>query len=194
VKFKYRDPTSDQRAESCYVYEDSIEVDGELPRRERGRLLDRMLRRSWVDAMGRGESLALIHPRNTHFIYRRKTAGEIEREREAYRRAARQESFLDRALAELDPTPYKFRFRFEDDAGRHNYQNGDWETRAMFWYETKRKGEAEALRRMDGVFNDDYPQKGMVFAIGNQAKRPKTWQLLAVIRLDELSQPELPFA
>jgi hypothetical protein len=31
----------------------------------------------------------------------------------------------------------------------------------------------------------------MVFAIGNQAKRPKTWQLLGVIRLDEMKQGEL---
>jgi hypothetical protein len=33
--------------------------------------------------------------------------------------------------------------------------------------------------------------KGMVFALGNQAKRPQTWQLLGVIRLDEMLQGEL---
>lgn len=40
------------------------------------------------------------------------------------------------------------------------------------------------------TFNDVYPRKGMVFAIGNQAKRPQTWQLLGVIRLDEAKQGE----
>jgi hypothetical protein len=31
----------------------------------------------------------------------------------------------------------------------------------------------------------------MAFALGNQAKRPQTWQLLGVIRLDEVTQGEL---
>jgi hypothetical protein len=47
------------------------------------------------------------------------------------------------------------------------------------------------LDRMAFVFNDDYPAKGMVFALGNQAKRPQTWQLLGVIRLDEMTQGDL---
>jgi hypothetical protein len=41
------------------------------------------------------------------------------------------------------------------------------------------------------TLNVEYPRKGMVFAIGNQAKRPQTWQLLGVIRLDDASQGEL---
>jgi hypothetical protein len=45
---------------------------------------------------------------------------------------------------------------------------------------------------MDHVFNEDYPKQGMAFAIGNQAKRPQTWQLLGVLRLDELDQGDLP--
>jgi hypothetical protein len=59
----------------------------------------------------------------------------------------------------------------------------------MFWRLSY--GEKSALERMAGVFNDEYPKKGMVFALGNQAKRPQTWQLLGVIRLDELVQGEL---
>jgi hypothetical protein len=45
--------------------------------------------------------------------------------------------------------------------------------------------------RAKSTFNVEYPLKGMVFAIGNQAKRPQTWQLLGVIRLDEQTQGEL---
>jgi hypothetical protein len=44
---------------------------------------------------------------------------------------------------------------------------------------------------MNQTFNEEYPRKGMVFAIGNQAKRPQTWQLLGVIRLNEQIQGEL---
>lgn len=62
----------------------------------------------------------------------------------------------------------------------------------MFRRESRRKSAAEALKWMDHVFNTEYPQRGMVFAIGNQAKRPQTWQLLGIIRLDELDQQELP--
>lgn len=51
----------------------------------------------------------------------------------------------------------------------------------MFWGWRQKHGEAKTLRRMSEVFNDEYPKRGMVFAIGNQAKRPRTWQLLGVI-------------
>lgn len=191
VKFRYRLPTADRRPESCHVYEDSIVVDGSLPARERGRLLDPLILGSAREAMDRGHSLALIRPRNTRFVFKPKTEREIEEEREAFRRAARQTALFDRELAELEPSPYEFRFRFEDDGGRHDYQNGDWEAHAMFWRERHRTSEAEALRWMDGTLNEEYPRKGMVFAIGNQAKRPQTWQLLGVIRLDEPAQGEL---
>ena len=80
---------------------------------------------------------------------------------------------------------------FEDDDGAHDYQNGDWETHVMFWRWQKIHGEAEALRLMAKTYNEDYPAKGMVFALGNMAKRPQTWQLLGVLRLDELRQSDL---
>ena len=59
----------------------------------------------------------------------------------------------------------------------------------MFYNGLRRgKTKAEVLDWMDDVFNVEYPSKGMVFAVGNQAKRPHVWQLLGVIRLDELSE------
>jgi len=103
-------------------------------------------------------------------------------------RAAAQTSILDKQLAELEPTPYEFRFHFEDKSGKHNYESGDWETHATYWRWSKKMGEAETLRRLLGRFNDDYPARGMAFAIGNQAKRPQTWQLLGV---DEVLQRDL---
>jgi len=191
VAFDFHSPTSDRRTESCHVHEESIVVDGALPKGKRTGLLGPMIVGSAKEATERGQSLALVRPRNTRFIYAAKTAEEIEEEREAYRRAARQTSMLDQELADLNPSPFEFRFRFEDNGGKHDYQNGDWEAHAMFWRERQRTSEAEALRWMDGKFNDECPRRGMAFAIGNQAKRPQTWQLLGVIRLDETSQGEL---
>lgn len=141
--------------------------------------------------MAQGRSLALIRPRNTRFIFKRKTSIQLAEERETYRLAARQTDIFDKELADLEPSPFEFRFRFEDEAGKHDYENGDWEAHAMFWRGRLRDGERETLRWMDQTFNDVYPSRGMVFAIGNQAKRPRTWQLLGVIRLDEVKQPEL---
>jgi hypothetical protein len=192
VSFNYRRPTRDTRQESCHVFEDSIVINGRLSKnREQVRLLTPLILGSASDAMARGQSLALIRPRNPQFIIKAKSKSEMEDEREAYRRAAQQTSLFDKELAELEPSPYEFRFKFEDEDGKHNYQNGDWETHAMFWRECKRKNENEAMKWIGQTFNEEYPRKGMVFAIGNQAKRPQTWQLLGVIRLDERLQGEL---
>jgi hypothetical protein len=138
-----------------------------------------------------GRSLTLIQPRNTRFIAKRKSAAHLAEEREAYKQAAQQTSIFDKELAELEPSPFDFRFQFEDASGPHNYQNGDWETHVTFWRWRASYGEANALERMAGLFNDEYPKRGMVFALGNQAKRPQTWQLLGVIRLDKTLQGDL---
>jgi hypothetical protein len=61
----------------------------------------------------------------------------------------------------------------------------------MFWRWKKIHGEAETIRRMAKTYNEDYPSKGMVFALGNMAKRPQTWQLLGVLRLDDPRQGDL---
>ena len=192
VNFNFRQPTRDKRAESCHVYEESIVVDGKFPERDRTRLLSPIIIGSAKQAAVLGLSLALIRPRNTRFIATAKSKNELQKEREAFAYAAKQTSLFDAELAKLEPSPYKFRFDFEDDNGKHKYQTGDWEAHAMFWRERQRTSDAEALKWMNDIFNDDYPAKGMVFAIGNQAKRPQTWQLLGVIRLDELVQTELP--
>ncbi len=135
--------------------------------------------------------MALIRPRNTRFKWKMKSAADIAEEKEAYRKAALQTSIFDQELAELEPSPYHFRFQFEDGSGEHDYENGDWEAHAMFWHECQRRSAKQALDWMDHTFNVDYPNRGMAFAIGNQAKRPQTWQLLGVIRLDESKQSEL---
>lgn len=191
VRFNYRPPTRDKRVESCHVYEDSIVVEHQLPLRERSRLLAPLITGSALEAMELGRSLTLIRPRNTRFVFKRKSAEELAEEREAYKVAAQQTSIFDEELAALEPSPFDFRFKFEDGSGPHDYQNGDWETHAMFWRWRSTLGEKGALERMAGVYNDEYPKKGMAFALGNQAKRPQTWQLLGVIRIDELAQGEL---
>jgi hypothetical protein len=188
LSFKYERPKADIRGESCHVFEDTLSVSGVLSETERGPLLEPMIKGSGKHAAEEGHSPALIRPRNSRFVWKLKSAARISDERDAFRRAARQTSMFDKGLAELNPTPYEFRFKFEDDSGLHDYENGDWESHAMFWRESRRSSAERALEWMNYRFNEEYPSKGMVFAIGNQAKRPQTWQLLGVIRLDEPHQ------
>jgi len=192
VQFDYRRPKRDTRRESCHVHEETIAVDGKpLPEKERVRILAPMIVQSNEAAAAQGDSLAIIRPRNTHFHFKPKNPTEIAKERQAYQRAASQTKMFDKELAELDPSSFEFRFKFEDGSGRHDYECGDWETHAMFWRWRRASSEAKTLRKMSDIYNDQYPQKGMVFAIGNQAKRPHVWQLLGIVRLAETGQGEL---
>lgn len=192
VDFKYRRPTRDSRSESCHVMEDSIQVKGSMPFKDRTSFLNRLVSPSVTAAAANGQSLALIRPRNTQFYFKTKKTAELEEERRIYAEAARQGSFFDERLKALEPSPFDFRFKFEDATGSHDYANGDWEAHAMYFHGLRREGsDKAALKWMSKTFNDEYPSKGMLFCIGNMAKRPQTWQLLGVLRVDETDQPSL---
>jgi hypothetical protein len=194
VDFKYRLPTSDRRSESCHVMEDSIVVDGSMSARDRSAFLDPLVSNSVEDAAAEGKSLALIRPRNTRFYYKVKADAELEAERKIYKQAASQGSFFDKQLAALEPSPFEFRFKFEDGSGPHDYANGDWEAHAMFFNGRKReKSDQAVLDWMSTTFNEQYATRGMLFCVGNMAKHPKTWQLLGVLRVDDTSQSALQF-
>lgn len=192
VDFKYRLPTSDRRRESCHVMEDSIQIGGRIRQKDRAAFLNPLVSPSIKDAEAKGHSLALIRPLNTHFYFKKKKPDQLEQERRTYADAARQDSFFDEQLKALEPSPFEFRFKFEDGSGQHDFANGDWEAHTMFFLGRKREGsEQAALNWMIKTFNEDYPQKGMLFCVGNMAKRPQTWQLLGVLRVDESAQASL---
>jgi hypothetical protein len=171
------------------VFEDSIVIDGALKKQERSQFLNPLVLPSVNSAISLGKSLAVIRPRNTHFFHKVKSVAQLQEEREHYRLAAAQGSLFDAELAALEPSPYEFKFKFRDEEVPHEYTNGDWEAHAMFYNERNRgKSDTEVLAWMDYIFNEEYPKRGMLFAIGNQAKRPQTWQLLGVLRVDETAQ------
>jgi hypothetical protein len=169
--------------------EDTIQISGRMPAGGRVRMLNPLVSPSVAAAAEQGKSLALIRPRNTQFYFKAKKSDQIEAERDIYREAARQGSLLDEDLAALEPSPYEFRFKFEDEAGPHDYANGDWEAHAMFFNGRRREGSDRAtLDWMSSKFNVEYPQRGMLFCVGNVASRPQTWQLLGVLRVDDSAQ------
>jgi hypothetical protein len=193
LSFRYTKPTRDKRKESCRVHEESLRVVGRLSKSKHAAFLQPLVLPSINIAIERGQSLALIRPKNTRFIYRRKSPVDIEEERKAFREAASQTSMFDDELAALNPSPFEFRFRFEDEAPQ-DFKNGDWEAHAMFYNGIRRgMSEQEVLDWMDSTFNEDYPKQGMLFAVGNQAKRPQTWQLLGVLKVADAPQGTLRF-
>lgn len=194
VKYRYTRPSKDNRIESCRVHEESLVRDGKLTKIRQADFLNPHVLPSINEAVVRDQSLALIRPKNPRFRWRRKSLAEIQAEKQGFEKAAAQTSLFDRELAALEPTPFEFRFKFNDDTS-HDFRNGDWEAHAMFYNAQKKMGmsEKEALEWMDHKFNVEYPQKGMLFAVGNQAKRRHIWQLLGVLRVDDTQQSALPF-
>lgn len=188
VDFKYYAPLRDRRPESCHVLEDQIKIDGKMPKRDRSMFLNRYVSDSVDAAANKGMSLALIRPKNPKFIIKEKKASDLEKEMQKYREAVKQKSLLEKDLKAIVPVRYRFKFKFHDGSGSHTYTAGDWETSAMFNNEEKRNGAEKAIERMERVFNEEYPQKGMLFCVGNVARRPHTWTLLGIIRADHPNQ------
>jgi hypothetical protein len=193
VSFEYGPPKGDLRRESCRVYEDRIAVEHALPEKERASFLHRLIFPSTETAAAQGASLALVRPIQSKFLYRKKNPALIEAERQAFREALRQTSMLDEELEPYEPVPFSFYFAYEDAAGRHTQQCSDWETSATYWRLSRRYGEQAALNHLSKTYNEDYPRKGMVFALGTVKARPKQWLLLGVIRLDEVRQDSFVF-
>lgn len=193
VTFEYGPPKGDTRAESCRVYEDRLQVEHALAERERTSLLNPLIMSSTNEAAARGMSLTLIRPVNPRLKYRRKSPELMAAEREGYRTTLRQTSLLDEELEPIEPVPYAFAFNYEDAAGKHTMQCSDWETSAAFWRLSKSYGERGALEHLSKIYNEEYPRKGVAFAMGTVKARPKQWLLLGVIRLDELQQTSFAF-
>ncbi len=191
VRYSWRPPKTDQRHESRHVFEDRLVPGRKMPQRERTEFLEPLITGSVREAMDRGDSLTLIRPREAKFTWRKKSSQLMDRERAGYESAAKQQSFFDKELAALKPAPFEFRLSFLDEDGRHHHSCSDWETTATFWNLGKKYGPDHALSHLNNMYNNIYREKGMVLAPGNMAKRPKTWLLLGVIRLDPPGGPRL---
>jgi hypothetical protein len=191
VRYRWSRSRDDPRPESRRVHEESIAPDGVIPERERADLLGPMILRACSEATARGHSLALVRPKGTRFYAKKKSVKDVAEEREAFVRAMRQGSLLDRELAAYEPAPYDFRMKVEDADGHHDYGCGDWETAAAFFNLRRRYGEEAALRHLSEQYNVVRPGRGMVLAMGTVKKRPDQWLLLGVLVLEDSPQAAL---
>lgn len=181
----------DRRKESRRVQENTIKVCGKISSEERVTFLNRIVQHSTKAAAEAGMSLALIRPTQPRFYWKEKRKPDLDREKHAYQFAARQLSLLDKELNALEPCKYEFKFDYRSsDGSTHSATCDDWETTAMFNNFSRQYGEQPALSKMSHVFNESYPNKGMVFAMGTHSRFPKIWLLVGVLRLDQAS-PQL---
>lgn len=189
IEYDWRKPKDDQRLESRRVQEDTITIGATMPQRERAQFLSERVFPSTDAAVANDQTLTLIRPASSTFSWKKKSAGELQQERHAYQAAASQGTFFDKELKALDPCPYAFIFRYNTADGKsHTATCDDWETAAMFYNLSKSYGEKAALDRMKTVFNQEYPENGMVFAMGTHSRRPNQWLLVGVLRLDRVDQ------
>lgn len=192
ISFEYSRPKGDNRAESCRVHEDSIGVVGKVKRKdEKTDLIDRVIVSSEKEAIGCNYSLAAIRPRNVRLSYKRRDASEIEVARKSFEDLARQKTMFDKELAALEPCPIRFTMHYDDADGPHNKTCADWETHATFKKFSQLYGEKQAIEHLQKTYCEDYVKAGLVFALGNIAKRPQTWQLLGIFPVEPAVQPSL---
>jgi len=181
----------DRRRESRRVQEDTIQVGDLMPPKARASFLEPILTSSTAEAAALGMSLTLIRPTSIRFHWKAKTQEQIAEERRAFEDAARQKSFLDpdADLMALNPCPYAFHFDWTDAVGKtHKATCDDWETAATFYRRQQAMSTRDALESMEKTFGEEYPRKGLAFAMGTHSRRPEQWLLVGVLRIDQTTQ------
>ena len=193
IRYDWRQPGADDtRRESQRVQEGTIRAGNIMPPKERATFLRPIVRNSVEEAAQLGQTLALIQPKSAEFTWKKKPQSQIDAEASAYAEAANQLSFFSEEKQPLDPCPYEFRFKYRTSDGKpHRNICGDWETSAAFFKHNRAYGEDAAINHLANVYNNEYPKRGMVFAMGTHSRHPNTWLLVGVIRLDETNQLQL---
>ncbi|MDN5936491.1 MAG: hypothetical protein L0H75_10015 [Nitrosospira sp.] len=170
----------------------SIEIIGKLPKNERGKLLANLEVTGLKAVSAQGKSFALLRPKNPRFTIERKSADEIAQEKRSYESICKQQDmFYQKELLPLDPCPFTFKYRYQTDDGEREGTCQDWETDATFFHWCQRYGEAGAIQQMQRVFGTEYPEKGMMFAMGTHSRYPDIWLINGIVRMDEIAQMPL---
>jgi len=182
LEFNYSKPINDSRSESCRVHEESIELVGDVTsKQKRENLVNPVVVASEIEAASKGNSLALIRPENVSLTWRKRSDSELAEARKAFEQQAKQSSMFDKDLDIIEPCPFEFKMQFSDGDGKtRNKKCSDWETSAAYFNLSRKFDEQKALEHLQTTYCDEYVRTGLVFALGNMAKRPQTWQLLGI--------------
>ncbi|MFP6742792.1 MAG: hypothetical protein VCD33_14410 [Alphaproteobacteria bacterium] len=189
VRFNWSLPKDDQRRESRRIDQQSLTIDGALPKRERQDFLSSLIVTSRDKEREEGRSLAMLQAEILEFFHEKKTAEEIATVTGKFRALHDQDDlFNTKPLIPYYPAPYKFKYRYQTDDGLREGTCQDWEIEATFYRWSKRYDEKETLDRISEVFGEEYRRKGMLLAMGTHSLYPDRWLINGVIRLDEVKQ------
>jgi hypothetical protein len=192
IRFRWQKPKDDPRPESLRVDHQSIEIIGELKQKERLNFLQRLEVSSINKIKAEGKTLALLRPRDLKFSIEKKSGDALVEEKKKFAESAAQaDMFNSSPLIPYEPCPYVFKYSYVTDDGERTGTCQDWETDATFYNWNRHYGEQKALENMQRVFGEEYPNKGMVFAMGTHSLYPDTWLINGIIRLDEIRQMSL---
>jgi hypothetical protein len=191
IKFKWRRPHDDSRPESRRVDQASIEIVGELKKSERERFLAKAVVTSLHRERDAGRSLALLRPEIREFVVEKKLRSEIVEETARFDALRAQTDLFAKQTTPYQPCPYRFRYRYRTEDGERFGTCQDWETEATFFNWSRQYGEAHAADAVQRVFGEEYPQKGMLLAMGTHSQYPDTWLINGVIRLPDIEQGSL---
>ena len=191
IKFKWRKPKDDARTESRRVDQESIEIIGSLKKNQRENFLAKSLKTSLDNEYIEGRSLALIRPEIIEFVIKKKTEAEYSEEVLRFEALRLQSDLFTKQVIPHKPCEYSFKYRYRIDDGVRFGTCQDWETERTFIKWMRLYGEAEAISKMQNVFGKEYPEKGMLLAMGTHSLYPDKWLINGVIRLNEAEQGSL---
>lgn len=192
ISFKWRLPSDDNRPESRRIEQDTLQITGQLKSSERERFLSGLIVNNLEEQRALNRSFALLKPRVKKFIVEPKKADELKKEAQSITELyAQADLFNSQRLIPRKPCPFRFRYIYEDAEKERTGTCQDWETEATFFKWRNLYGEEKALSEMERVFGEEYPTKGILFAMGTHSQYPDTWLMNGIIRLDEVRQPTL---
>jgi hypothetical protein len=193
IKFKWRKPnaSSDSRPESRRVDQQSVEIVGLLREAERERFLAKSVVTSLKAEREKDKSLALLRPEIIDYFYEKISEEELNEQAAKFQLWRNQLDLFSKKLVPFKPCPFSFKYKYRDADGDHVGTCQDWETEATFFNWAREYGEQAALNKMLEVFGKEYPEKGMVLAMGTHSRRPEQWLINGIIRLNRISQDSL---
>lgn len=186
INFEWSTPADDDRPESKRINAQTVKLVGSVPLRERNSFVRRALRLSLDNEMANDRSLALIQPTNPRFIIHKQTPAEFKRSQTARQELHDQLDMFSKTVVEREPPPYIFNYHFRFDGKDRQYQCIDWETEATFFKWRRLYGESKALEEMQAKFGEEWPRRGIAFAMGtHRVKIFGSWLLSGILRLNE---------
>lgn len=186
IEYDYIQPSDDDRKESQKVQDHSIVVTGRAKTKDRTKSLESLIFHGFEKPEENSDSLTLIRPIKSEFIWKRKDPEELARQAQKHASMANQMSLFSNDAKPMAQCPYSFHFRWEDENGKiWNSTCDDWESSATFFQRRRSLGsEQAALESMSETFNQEYPTKGMALAFSTHSRRNWQWLLVGILRAD----------